>query len=145
VERQGESTDQDYVAPAVADYGDLVALTAVTDPVMGEAGTRDLSFSAPAGGGGGGTVALTPVGAGDGGPPGAAQEILGVADTSTGAGGGPGAAAGGSGGGAGGGGGGGGGGSLPFTGFAPALIAFVGSALAGSGVALRRVLRRRAG
>jgi hypothetical protein len=149
VERQGESTDKDYVAPVVTDYGDLVALTAVTDPVMGEAGVRDLSFSAPAGGGGGGTVALAPMGPGGGGDPGtpgAAQDVLGVADTSAGdPGGDPGGGAGGAAGGPAGGGGGGGGGGLPFTGFAPGLVAAVGTALAGSGAALRRALRRRAG
>jgi hypothetical protein len=42
----------------------------------------------------------------------------------------------------GGGGGGGGGNELPFTGFAVALAAFVGSSLAGTGLALRKVLRR---
>ena len=106
-----------YRPPEITDYGDLRAITATFDRVVGVAAT-DLSFSSP-------TPPYGPGGSAAGG---------GGFD--------PGDSGGGAAG-AGGGGAGGGGGSLPFTGLAVGAIAAVGSGLAAGGAALRRRLRRR--
>jgi hypothetical protein len=144
----------DYAPPVVTDYGDLVRMTASVDPLFGDTGTHDLSFSSPPSPGAGGAAGVV-TGAGTGAetPPGpsapaAAQEVLGVSDYSGDRGAGAGAPGAPGGGGAGGGapGGGvvpgGGGGTLPFTGFLPGALAATGTALTAAGAALRRTLRR---
>jgi hypothetical protein len=141
-----------YVAPRIRDYGDLVSLTADGGALMhvGIGGTSVLAAaSAPAspGGGGGSVLGATQSaghhdvlgGSAGGAPGGGHHDLLG----STGGGSPGGGNAGGGGAGAGHGGGGHGGSELPFTGFAAALVAAVGSGLAATGVAVRRALRRR--
>jgi hypothetical protein len=116
-----------YAPPTVADYGDLLTLTATVHPIFGVRPAQDLSFSqgdAPTGVHG--ELQLGGVGTSGGSDPGA-----GVAGASSG---------GGSGGGSGSGG---GGGHLPFTGLVVGVVAGVGSGLVVAGDALRRTLRRR--
>jgi hypothetical protein len=118
-----------YAPPTVADYGDLLTMTATVHPIFGVKTAQDLSFSsghAPSGVHG--ELQVGGVGTSGGSDPGG-----GVAGASSG---------GGSGGG-GSGGGGGGGGHLPFTGLVVGLVAGVGSGLVVAGDALRRTLRRR--
>src|SRR2546423_12856544 len=94
-----------YLPPAITDYGDLRAMTAVTHPLLGHvAGGADMSFSAPAGAVGGVSGEGGNLGHGTGGV---------SSHSGPGAGG---ALGGGGAGGGGSGGGGGGGGKLPFTG-----------------------------
>jgi hypothetical protein len=124
---QGEmhGVHDQYEAPAVTDYGDLWAMTATFHPLLGQAGSQELSFSSP-----------DPYDPGDtGGVQQNATSQNGVASG--------GASGGGSGGGTGGGAGGGGGGKLPFTGLATALVAGVGAGLVSAGDALRRAVRRK--
>jgi hypothetical protein len=122
-----QALQHQYERPTVSDYGDLWSLTATFHPLLGQAGTSELSFSSPydpgninPGDESGGNVQNA---SGSGG---------------VGSGGGSGGAAGGGGGGAGG-----GGEKLPFTGLATALVAAVGAGLVTAGDALRRAVRRR--
>ena len=112
---------RNYQPPEITDYGDLRAITATFDRVVGVAAT-DLSFSSP-------TPPYGPGGTAAGG---------GGFDPGDSGGGTAGAGGGGAGSG-----GGGGGGNLPFTGLAIGAIAAVGSGLAAGGAALRRLVRRR--
>jgi hypothetical protein len=146
---------REYAGPRIADYGSLESLTATIHPVFGTAlhgAGHDLSFS----GAGGTTTGSGTVAAGGGTPEGAVLPATASSPGSTdasgsspGSAGNPGDAsgslgAGASGGGSSGGGsGGGGGGDLPFTGFASGAVAAAGAALTATGVALRRVARRR--
>jgi hypothetical protein len=113
-----------YEAPAVTDYGDLWRMTSTFHPLLGQAGSQELSFSSP-----------TPYDPGDTG--GVQQNSTSHNGVASG-----GASGGGSGGGTGGGGGG-GGGKLPFTGLATALVAGAGAGLVSAGDALRRAVRRK--
>jgi hypothetical protein len=114
-----------YLPPAIKDYGDLRAMTAMSHPLFGNvAAASDLSFSEP--------LAPGPAGAGAVAGEGASSS----AQAPSGGGGAGGVAAGG------GGAGGGGGGKLPFTGLAVGVVAAVGSALGLAGATLRRALRR---
>ena len=151
-----------YERPIIKWQGSLAELTA--DPaVFGHAGmapfTAPITPDTPPGGGtptgsGGGTTVgggeFVPLddggvlgGAPGGGGEGAGGGAGGGGGDGDGGGVGNGGGGGGAGAGAGGGtGGGGGGGSLPFTGFAPAGIAFLGALLAAGGARARRMLRR---
>jgi hypothetical protein len=112
-----------YLPPAITDYGDLRAMTAMSHPLFGHvAAASDLSFSEPHAGAVAGEGASSSGQAPSGG--GGAGGAAGVA----------------AGGGAGGGGG--GGEKLPFTGLAVGVVAAVGSALGLAGATLRRALRR---
>ena len=134
------------------DYGDLVAVTAAIHTPLGVGTAPDLTFSngvhgqVASGGGGGGTL-NAPVAGGTSVSPSAqglhatpTGGVSGATHGPSGAGAGGAASPGG-----GGGGGGAGGGTLPFTGFSLAVPATLGAAMTAAGMALRRVLRRRAG
>ena len=147
-----------YDAPEVWDYGSLVEVTSAVHLLLGHSVGTDLSFSSPVAGpgagvlaGGGdpsaerlGTGAVVPTMTATGGAHGV---VPGSAHSGSADGGGVAGTTGGMGGGAAGGGPGGGhaagGGELPFTGFAAAGVAAIGTALAGAGSALRRRLRQR--
>ena len=127
-----------YDAPHVDDYGSLVEVTSAVHLLLGHAAATDLSFSSPGvAGGGNSPFEAGRLGAGAGTPtaftgtghhvavPGGAESGGGVAG---GSGGGPAGS----------------GGQLPFTGFAAAGAAALGTGLAAVGSELRRRLRRRA-
>src|SRR5690349_2187772 len=127
-----------YDAPEVSDYGSLVDLTSAVHLLLGHSAGADLSFSSPGVAGAGNTSfeagrlgatggahhAVAPGGAGSGGlaPDGGAGALH----------------SGGSGGSAGGASGAGAAGELPFTGFAAAGAAAIGTGLAAAGSAIRR-------
>lgn len=154
-----QSAPGGYVEPRLVDYGDLVDVTADMALLLGASdvgGLRDLALSGVDGGGGGdggggndddddddddggddglvaGVISNSP---GPAAPDGSGS----LGETATGSepevtGGSTGAGPGSPGGGA-------GGGALPFTGYAAALAAGLGSALVGAGTALRRLGRR---
>jgi hypothetical protein len=143
-----DGAGQGYAPPEVRDYGDLVALTKADTTLLhlGLSSTGIAAASAPVPPGGGGTVTTPEAplggelpGGTEGGslPGGGAPAGGGDSGATLG-----GDGSGGDGGGSGGDSGGGDGGSLPFTGFAVAVVGAIGSGMSAAGLALRRRLSR---
>ena len=126
-----------YEAPSVSDYGGLVELTSAVHLLLGHSAGADLTFSSPGvAGGGSSPFEAGRLGAGATEPTafaGTGHHLAAPGGAESGVSGG---AAGGSAGSAG------AGGQLPFTGFAAAAAAAVGTGMAAAGSALRRRLRR---
>jgi hypothetical protein len=136
---RGDEAPRAYEPPAVDDYGDLAEITAVHMP-LAQGDVSDLAFSASSQGPAGPAV------------PGAGPDgDVGGEDVSDPGGGDPGDSGGDPGGGVGGAdasggessGSGGGGGELPFTGFAAAAAAAIGTGMTVAGGFLRKALRGR--
>ena len=129
-----------YDAPEVSDYGTLLELTSAVHLLLGHKPGLDLSFSSPGPAGAGGSpLESGRLGAGAASPTatGTGPDVTAPGGAgSAGPGGGVGGVAGGSHGASG------AGGQLPFTGFAAAGAAAIGTGLAAAGSAIRRRLRR---